>query len=188
MSLPWPSGLFLFFLWNQGTGLQACNLATWGMMLKMLFPTFSVEHFRTTLLNPGIILVTLASTSLFPGTVTAEPSYDERLVPVVTTFLSLQLCASFASEDPALAKEGEKYAQISWSLYDEAVNSGWDEQNLAAALVVAHEQRASLKVEDGDTHETFRRRHQSGKPCEEAVTTAKTYLNKGLPKPDGGRN
>lgn len=134
-------------------------------------------------LGKGIVFGLLACMSSVTQASESTPRYDERLVPLAQTFLGLQLCASYATEQEQNVAKGDEYGQKAWALYDRVIDTGWDKQLFSSAMVVAHEQRASLEVRDDDTPESFKRRHQSGKPCEEAVATAKTYLAGGIPKP-----
>lgn len=111
------------------------------------------------------------------------PPYDERLLPVAQTFLKLQLCSSYATEHEQDISKGDRYSQTAWTLYDRVVSQGWDKQMFSSAMVVAHEQRSLLEVREDDTPESFKSRHQSGEPCDDAEAKAQTYLAEGLPTP-----
>ena len=134
-------------------------------------------------LKKGVVVGFLAYMSSITQASESTPPYDERLVPLAQTFLGLQLCASYATEQEQNVAKGDEYSQKAWTLYDSVIDTGWDKQLFSSAMVVAHEQRSSLEVRDDDTPESFKRRHQSGRPCEEAVATAQAYLAEGIPKP-----
>lgn len=131
----------------------------------------------------GVVFSALACMSLSMQASESAPPYDERLVPLAQTFLSLQLCATYATEQEQDLAKGDKYSQAAWSLYDSTIAIGWDEQLFSSAMVVAHEQRSLLELKDEDTPESFKRGHQSGQPCEDEVATAQAYLVDGIPRP-----
>lgn len=112
-----------------------------------------------------------------------ELPYDERLLPVAITFLDLHLCSGFAVEFEENEKLGDRYRAAAWTLYDSAIDQGWDTDLFSSAMVVAHEGKSLLEVTEDDTRESFKRRHQSGKPCDDAMERAENYVENGLPTP-----
>ncbi len=111
----------------------------------------------------------------------AEQSYDERLLAVAITFLDLQLCTDFAFEFEKDEKLADRYSAAAWTLYDSAIEQGWGEGQFSAAMVVAHEAKSLLEVTEDDTQESFKRRHQSGSPCDSAMERAERHVENGLP-------
>jgi len=111
------------------------------------------------------------------------PPYDERLLPVATTFLDLQLCTNFAVEFENNEKLGDRYSAGAWTLYDLVIDRGWGKELFSSAMVVAHEAQSLLEVAEHETRESFHRRHHSGKPCEAAMERAQNYIENGLPTP-----
>lgn len=136
-----------------------------------------------TSLTKGVVFSVLACLSLSMQASESTSHQDEQLVPFAQAFLGLQLCASYAIEQEQNAAKGDEYSQTAWRLYDRIISIGWDEQLFSSAMVVAHESRFSLDVKNDDTPESFKRRYQSGKPCEDAAATTKAYLAEGIPKP-----
>lgn len=123
---------------------------------------------------------------ILPLAVSAEERelpYNETLQPVVNTFLDLQLCSAFAVEFDSNEKQGEQYSNAAWALHDAAIAQGWTGDQFSAEMVVAFEGKSSLVVAEDDTRESFKRRHQSGKPCDDAVERAEGFIGTGLPVP-----
>jgi hypothetical protein len=112
-----------------------------------------------------------------------ELPYDERLLPLATTFLDLMLCAGFALDFEKNQKLADRYSAASWTLHDLAIEQGWDKDQFSWAMVYAHEEKSSLVVTKEDTRESFKRRHQSGKPCDDAMERAEKYVVSGIPAP-----
>lgn len=110
----------------------------------------------------------------------AEVPYDERLLPVAITFLDLLLCSSFADEFEGNEVLATRYRVAASTLYDSAIDRGWDKDLFASAMVVAHEGKSLLEVAEGETRESFKRRHQSGTPCDEAMERAQNHVENGL--------
>lgn len=139
---------------------------------------FSISHFGLQPLWLRMVLGGLLCSSVSAGE--PEMHYDERLLPVAITFLDLHLCSGFAAEFEENQTLGKRYSAAAWSLYDSAIDRGWSEDLFASAMVVAHEGKSLLEVAEGETRESFKRRHQSGKPCDEAVERAENYVENGL--------
>src|SRR5690554_1874574 len=87
-----------------------------------------------------------------------EVPYDERLLPVAITFLDLLLCSGFADEFEGNEVLAKRYRVAASTLYESAIDRGWNEDLFASAMVVAHEGKS------------LNHRKQEGNGCP-AITT-----------------
>lgn len=128
----------------------------------------------------GILLGALCAMSLMATAEDSDFSYDERLLPVARTFLDLMLCSNVATDylsDPSLS---DKYLEYSTRVEDAAQARGWTKDDLSAALVIAIEEKASLKVKPSESEEEFKRRHYSGSSCQKQLEAARTFIHNGV--------
>lgn len=127
--------------------------------------------------RPGRLIVVFVGILTSSVSAATEPKlpYDERLLPVATTFLDLQLCSNFAVEFEENEELGGSYSAAAWALYDFTIERGWSKDLFASAMVVAHEAKSLLEVAENETRESFNRRNYSGKPCDQAMERAESY-------------
>ncbi|MBK1852095.1 hypothetical protein FE845_12140 [Marinobacter sp. 1-4A] len=125
-----------------------------------------------------LIGVTACFSSMLKASDSAYPVDEERLL-VAQTFLTLHLCSSYSQEYEQVSIEDDRYSRVAWMLHDWAMSTGWKERDFSSVMVIAHEQRAQLDMRTGETMESFKERHQSGEPCENAVKLAESYVAEG---------
>lgn len=130
------------------------------------------------------LLLTLCLYSPFGWVGESDFRYDKRLVPVARTYNALQLCSNFAFEFERNETLANRYLNVSQNLYEASEGSGWTPDEFASALVVVQRDMSSMDIREGETLESFSRHHYSGKPCDNAMGRAETYLEGELPKPD----
>ena len=138
--------------------------------LSISFHSLQFPRSGRLILVLGCILTSFVSAATEP-----KLPYDERLLPIATTFLDLQLCSNFAVEFEENEKLDDRYSSAAWALYDYTIEQGWSEDLFSSAMVVAHEAKSLLEVAKSETRESFNRRNYSGKPCDQAMERAENY-------------
>lgn len=113
-------------------------------------------------------------------------SPEHRLLPAARTFLTLQLCSSYSLEFEQNASLAEGYSNQAWRMADAIAEAGWERDDFPVALAIAQEERRELAVKSSETRDDFKRRHQSGPPCTNALDHAQAMLGGALPRPDEG--
>lgn len=135
---------------------------------------------NTTFLKSTILLASLMATATDAVTLATE----ERLAPVVETYLDLMMCANTAEEFQSDTTLAAGYRNAAFALDDKIEESGWSDDLFSTVLLTAQESYRDLELSDQDTREDWQRRHFSGERCERRLAAATEYLQQGIPDPD----
>ncbi len=100
-----------------------------------------------------------------------EFHYDKRLLPLVRTYLDLQLCANVADTYDNNQSLWDQYTLRAEALKKYSESLGWTSTDFASAMVIAFEEKEHLEVKESDTRESYNRRHYTGDRCEKAMGT-----------------
>ncbi|MFC4258093.1 hypothetical protein ACFOZ5_03490 [Marinobacter lacisalsi] len=130
------------------------------------------------------VAVLLVVTAIVSPIALAE-SPELRLLPAARTFLTLQLCSSYSLEFEQNKALSERYSNRAWKLADAIAETGKGREDFPVALALAQDERRELAMRTSGTREEFKRRHQSGPPCNDALDHAQAMLGGTLLSPEG---
>lgn len=112
-----------------------------------------------------------------------ELLYEERLLPPVTAYVDLLLCANTAQSYRNDDVDAERYQKAAFEVQDLTDEAGWSSNVVAATMTKLQESRSDLDLREDDSPESFYRRNFSGERCEQQLQSVKAYRENGVPSP-----
>lgn len=109
--------------------------------------------------------------------------YEERLLPPVTAYVDLLLCANTAQEYRNDNVDAERYQRAAFEVQDLTDEAGWSSSVVAATMTKLQENRSDLDLREDDSPESFYRRNFSGERCERQLEKVRVYRENGVPSP-----
>jgi len=112
-----------------------------------------------------------------------ELLFEERLLPPVTAYLDLLLCANTAQRYRNNGGDAERYRMAAFEVQDLTDEAGWSSNVIAATVTKLQESRSDLVLREGDSPESFYLRNFSGERCEQELQNVRVYRERGVPSP-----